>query len=134
MPRPVTVTYRVSPDPAALAQAAAECFLGTIIVAVNARGLARVAISGGSTPEAMFQLLADPTHPFLKQVPWDKLFLYWVDERSVPPEDAESNYRMTNKATLSKAPLPAANIFRMEGELPPQEAAARYEAAIRNSF
>src|SRR5882757_5244479 len=134
MPRPVAITYRVSPDPAAVALAAANYFADAVIRSVSARGLARVAISGGSTPKAMFELLADPTQPFLNQVPWDKLYLYWVDERSVPPDHPESNYRMTNEAMLSKVPLPADHIFRMEGELPPDEAAARYESTLRNSF
>lgn len=134
MPRPVTVTYRISPTPAAVAQAAAQLFADTAAAAVQARGRARIAISGGTTPKAMFALLADPAQPFLKQVPWDKLDLYWVDERSVPPTDADSNYRMTNEVLLSKVPLAAERIHRMEGELDPAVAAARYESAIRNSF
>ena len=63
MPRPVTITYRVSPTPAAVAQAAAQLFADAIIKAAAARGLARVAISGGTTPKAMFALLADPANP-----------------------------------------------------------------------
>ena len=82
----------------------------------------------------MFALLADPAQPFLKQMPWDKMDLYWVDERCVSPDDAESNYRMTNEALLSKVPLPAERIHRMEGELDPEVAAARYESTIRNTF
>jgi 6-phosphogluconolactonase len=82
----------------------------------------------------MFTLLADPEQPFLKQVLWDKLDLYWVDERCVPPDDAESNYRMTNEALLSKVPLGAEQVHRMEGELDPEVAAARYESTIRNTF
>jgi 6-phosphogluconolactonase len=134
MPHPVTVTYRVSSTPAEVAKAAAELFTSAVIAAVSARGIARVAISGGTTPKAMFGLLADPSQPFVKQVPWDKLDLYWVDERCVGPEDADSNYRMTREALLSKVPLAAERIHRMEGELNPEEGAARYEAAIRNGF
>src|SRR5665213_1930138 len=134
MPRPVTVTYRISSTPAAVADAAAKLFTKSAIEAAEKRGLARIAISGGTTPKAMFALLADPAQPFLKQVPWDKLDLYWVDERCVPPTDADSNYRMTNEALLSKVPLAAERIHRMEGELDPAAAAARYESAIRNSF
>jgi 6-phosphogluconolactonase len=102
--------------------------------AAEARGVARVAISGGTTPKAMFALLADPAAPYFAQVPWSKLELFWVDERCVPPTDADSNYRMTNEAMLSRVPLPAAQIHRMEGELDPQIAAARYEAAVRAAF
>jgi 6-phosphogluconolactonase len=134
MPRPVTITYSVSPTPAAVAKAAAQLFTGSAIEAVKARGLARIAISGGTTPKAMFELLADPSQPFVKQVPWDKLDLYWVDERCVPPDNAESNYRMTNEALLSRVPLPAERVHRMEGELEPEVAAARYESTIRNTF
>ena len=134
MPRPVTVTYRVLPTPAATALAAAQLFTDAAVRAVEARGLARIAISGGTTPKAMFGMLADPAQPFLKRVPWDKLDLYWVDERCVPPDNAESNYRMTNEVLLSKVPLAAERVHRMEGELAPEVAAARYESAIRNSF
>lgn len=134
MPRPVTVTYRISPTPAAVAQAAAKLFADTVVAAVQTRGRARIAISGGTTPKAMFALLADPAQPFLKQIPWDKLDLYWVDERCVPPTDADSNYRMTNEALLSKVPLAPERIHRMEGELDPVAAAARYESTIRNTF
>jgi 6-phosphogluconolactonase len=132
MPRPVTITYRIYPTPPAVAQAAAQLFTDTVLNAVQTRGLARVAISGGTTPKAVFALLA--SEPFLKQIPWDKLYLYWVDERCVPPDHPDSNYRMTNEAMLSKVPLPADHVFRMEGELDPHVAAARYEATIRNSF
>jgi 6-phosphogluconolactonase len=130
----VTITYRISPTPAAVAQAAAQLFADSVSAAVQSRGRARIAISGGTTPKAMFALLADPAQPFLKQIPWDKLDLYWVDERCVPPTDADSNYRMTNEALLSKVPLPADRIHRMEGELDPAVAAARYESTIRNTF
>ena len=134
MPRPVIVTYRVLPTPATTAGAAAQLFLDAVVKATAARGVARVAISGGTTPKTMFALLADPGGPFLKRMPWNLLELYWVDERCVPPDNSESNYRMTNEAMLSKVPLPAANVHRMEGELDPDVAAARYESMIRNTF
>ncbi|MCU1318815.1 MAG: 6-phosphogluconolactonase [Edaphobacter sp.] len=134
MPRPVTITYQIAPTPAAVAQAAAQLFTSVAIKAVEARSLARIAISGGTTPKAMFALLADPAQPFVRQVPWDKIDLYWVDERCVPPDHADSNYRMTKEALLSKVPLQTERIHRMEGELEPEVAAARYESTIRNSF
>ena len=134
MPRSVTVTYRVLPTPAATAEAAARLFADAAGNAAQSRGVARIAISGGTTPKAMFALLADPAQPFLKQVAWDKLELFWVDERCVGPEDAESNFRMTNEALLSKVPLPAERVHRMEAELEPEVAASRYESEIRNTF
>ena len=132
MPRPVTLTYRTFPTPPEVARAAAQLFTDAVLASVKARGLARVAISGGTTPRVMFALLT--SNPFVSQIPWDKLYLYWVDERSVPPDHPDSNYRMTSEALLSKVPLPSNHIFRMEGELAPEVAAARYEATIRNSF
>jgi 6-phosphogluconolactonase len=129
-----TVTYFVYPGPDALARAMAEHMLEAAEAAVAARGVARIAISGGTTPKRTFELLADPSEPFLKSVPWDKLDLFWVDERCVPPDDKESNYRMTREALLEKAPIDAARVFRIEGELDPEEAAARYESAIRDRF
>jgi 6-phosphogluconolactonase len=134
MPRAVTIKYSVSLTPAAVAQSAASLFAETAAAAVKARGIARIAISGGSTPKTMFQLLADPTQPFRNEVPWDKLDLFWVDERCVPPDNADSNYRMTSEALLSKVPLSPERIHRMEGELDPEVASARYESAIRNAF
>ena len=82
----------------------------------------------------MFALLADQTAPYFARVPWDRLHLFWVDERCVPPTDEESNYRMTNEAMLSKVPLPAAQIHRMKGELDPAIAASQYEAVLREEF
>ena len=134
MPQPVTVTYSIWSDSKAVAFAAAQLFSDAVTHAVTTRGVARVAISGGSTPKAMFALLADAAQPFAAPIPWAKLHLYWVDERCVPPTDDESNYKMTNEALLSKVPLPAGQIYRMEGELDPQEAANRYETVLRNSM
>lgn len=134
MPQPVSVTYSVWPTSGEVAAAAADLFAATAAAAADARGVARIAISGGSTPKAMFALLADRSQPYFARVPWDKLHLFWVDERCVPPTDADSNYRMTSEAMLSKVPLPPANIHRMQGELDPALAAANYEAEIRAEF
>ena len=112
----------------------AELFTRAAEQAVAARGRARIAISGGSTPKAVFALLADPSKPYLARVPWSKLQLFWVDERCVGPTDPESNYGMTKKAMLDAIPLPASQVHRMEGELDPEDGAARYEAEIRNGF
>lgn len=128
------IEYIVEPDAAALARRTAQHFLDVAEHAARTRGRARIAISGGSTPKVAFQLLADPGQPWLKRMPWDKLDLYWVDERTVPPDDADSNYRMTKEAMLDHVPLKAEQIHRMEGELEPEVAAARYESLLRNTF
>ena len=132
--RKLQINYYVEADPAALARRAAEYFVEMIGEAVEAEGRARIAISGGSTPKAAFELLADPAEPWRRRMPWESLDLYWVDERCVPPEDAASNYRMTREAMLDHVPLDPGQIHRIEGELAPEEAAARYEEEIRSSF
>src|SRR6202000_2203144 len=116
MPRPVTVTYQVWPSAAAMALASARLFANKVEQAVASRGIARIAISGGSTPNATFKLLSDPSQPFLATVPWDKLQLFWVDERCVPPNNPESNYGVCRELLLTKVPIPETNVFRMEGE------------------
>ncbi|HEU5457957.1 MAG TPA: 6-phosphogluconolactonase [Terracidiphilus sp.] len=128
------IDYQVVADAAALAEAAAGRFAQVTAQAAAARGRARIAISGGSTPKAAFRLLADPAKPFRARMPWDKLDLYWVDERCVPPDHADSNFRMTREALLDHVPLAPERIHRMEGELEPDVAAARYESELRNSF
>jgi 6-phosphogluconolactonase len=126
--------YYVEPDAKALARRAAQYFVEMAGEAVAGRGRARIAISGGSTPKAAFEALADPNQPWRRRMPWDKLDLYWVDERAVPPDDAESNYRMTREALLDHVPLAPAQIHRMKGELDPEAAAAAYEHELRTSF
>src|SRR5271170_7667377 len=128
------VTYKVLPDGEALARAMAEQLLAAAQEAVASRGVARIAISGGNTPKRTFEMLADPEATEFSVFPWDKTDLFWVDERCVPPDDKESNYRMTKLALLDKAPLAADHVFRIEGELDPELAAARYESVIRNRF
>jgi len=134
MPRPVTVTYQVWSTAKEVSMASARLFASHVEQAAATRGIARIAISGGSTPKGMFDILADPTKPFAETIPWDKLQIYWVDERCVPPDHADSNYRMTKEALLSKVGIPEANVFRMEGELDPEEAASRYESLLRNTM
>jgi 6-phosphogluconolactonase len=91
-----------------------------------------VALSGGSTPRALYSLLAGDE--FQSQVPWNRVHFFWGDERCVPPEHPDSNYRMAFETLLSKAPVPEKNIHRIEAECAPEIAAARYEKAIRDFF
>jgi 6-phosphogluconolactonase len=134
MPQKLRINYYVEPDAEALARRAAQYFTEMAEEAVASRGRARIAVSGGSTPKAAFQLLADRKQPWRSRMPWDKLDLYWVDERCVPPDHSDSNYRMTREALLDHVPLGARHVHRMEGELDPEAAAARYESELRNSF
>jgi 6-phosphogluconolactonase len=134
MARATRAEYRVYDGADALSKAAAEHFLEAAQAAIAVRGKARLAISGGNTPRTTFQLLANPSERFLKAMPWAQIELYFVDERCVPPGDKDSNYRMTREALLEKVPLKAEQVFRIEGELEPEVAAARYETAIRSQF
>ena len=86
MSKKLSVKYYVEPDPSALARHAAQYFVEMASEAVEAHGRARIAISGGSTPKAAFALLADSSQPWRWRMPWDSLDLFWVDERTVPPE------------------------------------------------
>jgi len=98
--------------------------------AVQARGRFTVALSGGSTPKTLYSLLA--TKP---GIPWDKVYFFWGDERHVPPDDPESNYRMVNEALLSKIQVPPENIFRIHAEEKDATAAAQqYEQVIKDFF
>jgi 6-phosphogluconolactonase len=134
MPQRLKIVYYVALDAEALARRTAEHFVDQAERAAAARGWARIAISGGSTPKAAFTLLADPALPWRARMPWSKLDLWWVDERCVPPDDPDSNYRMTREAMLDHVPLRPEQIHRMEGELEPETAAARYESELRNGF
>lgn len=116
-------------DAEALGQAAADTVRALFHRIAN--GPVSMAVSGGSTPRRMFEILAEPgqRHP----VPWERLRLFWVDERPVPPEHPDSNYGMTRRTLLDHVPLPESQVFPFRtGELPPGEAAEAYEAVLRN--
>ena len=134
MSRTLQIKYYVEPDAASMARHAAQYFVELAGEAADARGRARIAISGGSTPKAAFEMLGDRSQPWRSQMPWEKLDLYWVDERAVGPDDPKSNFRMTREALLDHVPMRPEQIHRIEGELDPEEAAARYESELRNSF
>jgi 6-phosphogluconolactonase len=132
MPNKLQIQFFVFPNAAALADAAARYFI-TRIPEAGAKTVSRIAISGGSTPKAMFHNLGSEAYEKYAER-WKNLQLYWVDERCVPPDDAESNYRMTEETLLAWVPLPPENVHRMEGELEPAVAAARYEAVLCENF
>jgi 6-phosphogluconolactonase len=134
MAEKIEVTYFVDASLEAVNRRAAQFFADGIRSSAAARGKARIAISGGNTPKHTFELLANPSEPFREQIPWNRLELYWVDERCVPPDHPDSNFRMTREAMLDQVPLDKSQIFRIQGELAPDEAAAKYEFDIRRSF
>jgi 6-phosphogluconolactonase len=121
---------RILKDPPELFEAAAAEFIARAAEAVRARGRFTVALSGGSTPKRLYALLATKA-----SIPWNKIFFFWGDERHVPPDDAESNYRMANEAMLSKVSVPAANVFRVHSEeKDARDAAQQYERDVQQFF
>jgi 6-phosphogluconolactonase len=116
-----------------LAWAAALRFASLAEQSVKERGRFSVALSGGSTPKAMFAILAEK--PFADALPWSATYFFWGDERCVPPDHADSNYRMANETLLSKVAVPRENIFRIPAEDEDHDrAAANYSATIRQFF
>jgi len=116
------------PDLDALSRAAADELVAQARAAVAERGAFHIALSGGSTPRRLFQLLAARGRDAL---PWERVELWWGDERTVPPDHAESNYRMAREALIEPLGLPAAGIHRIAGELAdPDAAAAAYERVL----
>lgn len=126
------VVLRV-PDAEALARAAAGAFAAAAREAVAARGRFTVALAGGATPRALYRLLADPRAGFRAQIPWERVHVFFGDERHVPPDHPESNFRMAREALLDH--VPAAGVHRLRGELPDAgAAAAEYQAELARAF
>lgn len=119
-------------SPQELFRAAAEKFCSLGSNAIKTHGHFTVVLSGGSTPRGLHQELA--TH-FASRLDWSKVLFFWGDERHVPPDSSDSNYRMANETLLSKLPIPSENIFRVPSELPDaRQAAVKYEQTIKQFF
>jgi 6-phosphogluconolactonase len=125
---------RILADANSIAQTAAAEFLEAAREAVREKGSFSVALAGGSTPKALYGLLVN--NPLLQaKVPWSKIQFFFGDERHVPPDNSESNFRMANEAMLSKAPIDPKQVHRIKGEKPnAAEAAAEYDDDLRVSF
>jgi 6-phosphogluconolactonase len=125
---------RVLADSAAIAKRAAQEFIQAAAEAVLVKGSFNVALAGGSTPKALYSLLVND--PALRsQVPWDKIHLFFGDERHVAPDHPDSNYRMASEAMISKSPLQPEQVTRIKGEYPDtDQAALEYEKALREYF
>jgi 6-phosphogluconolactonase len=118
-----------SPTPEALATHVAQWVLDR---ALASAGDFRVSLSGGSTPKALYTLLA--AEPYRERFPWRRVHWYWGDERFVPHDHPESNYRMTREAMLSKVPVPAANVHPVPVDGSPDDAALRYERLLQADY
>jgi 6-phosphogluconolactonase len=127
-----SVEIRTLTTPQELFAAAAEEVVRAAQEAVSQRGRFTIALSGGSTPKSLFNLLATNAKNVL---PWDHMFFFWGDERHVPPTDPDSNYHMAEETMLSKIPVAAGNVFRFAAENPDAAAVAdAYEQTLRKFF
>jgi 6-phosphogluconolactonase len=125
----MTGHIEILPDARALARHVAEWLTGA---ALAARGPFRVSLSGGSTPKTLYGLLA--ADEFRGRFPWPLVSWYWGDERFVPYDHPESNYRMAREAMLAKAPVPPENIHAVPVDGTPEDAARRYERTLQEAY
>lgn len=126
---------QVVADQAGLALAAADEITATALNAVEKSGRFTIALSGGPAPAPVFEVLADERQPFRPRFPWRETHFFWGDERHVPPQDSQSNYRLAHDKVLSKVPVPEENVHRVRAEIPDaNEAADLYETDVRIFF
>ena len=123
---------KVVPDAAEVAHEAAERVIAAASRAADEGRTFSIALSGGSTPKALFELLA--TDPYKSRIDWAKVEVFFGDERTVPPDHKDSNYRMAREALLSKVPIPGDNVYRMAGERDPNTAAKEYGQMLKEKF
>ncbi|MFQ5487118.1 MAG: 6-phosphogluconolactonase [Gammaproteobacteria bacterium] len=112
----------ICPNPAAIAEAVARCWAALSATAIAERGLFHVALAGGSTPRLLYQTLASPA--WRDDIDWSRIHVFFGDERSVPPDHPDSNFRMARESLLDHVPIPTDQIHRMKGEQHPLETAA----------
>src|SRR5688572_26109669 len=125
---------KVVPDAKAVAVEAAERVTQAAQRAIAERGRFSIALSGGSTPKALYALLTN--EPYRSRIDWSKVHILFGDERGVPPEHKDSNYKMADEALLSKAPIPTAQVYRMKGETGEkvEQAAREYGQVLKAQF
>jgi 6-phosphogluconolactonase len=126
-----TPQVEVLADPEAVCRRAAERFARLATAAAGARGRFVVALSGGHTPRRLHELLASPDEPWRRVVPWSEVHLCFGDERHVPPDHPDSNYRMARESLIEHVPIPDNHVHRIPAEMPADDAASAYERTLR---
>ena len=124
----MSARWNIAEDPPAAAEVAAQHIIAILEETLAELAFATLAISGGSTPRLLFERLA------ASRFPWNRVHLYWVDERMVPPDDPASNYKLAYDHLIKPAHIPERQVHRIIGELPPKIAAAKYSHEIRDAF
>jgi 6-phosphogluconolactonase len=120
------------PNSGSLAVGAAEQLIELANTAITEHGRFSIALSGGSTPKSLYELLATPA--YAGRINWQQVHVFWGDERCVPPDHVDSCYRMARESLLDHVPIPPDSIKRMLGERPPNEAADQYELVLQTFF
>jgi 6-phosphogluconolactonase len=128
----MVAVIEVLPDRERLVQDAAKHVIRLASEAVTKSGRFVIALSGGSTPQPLYVLLA--SERYMRLIDWSRIHLFWGDERCVPPDDPRSNYRMVRETLLDRVPVPSGNIHRIRGEADPEVAAVAYEQELRAFF
>lgn len=130
------VSVTVCADPEQAAFMAAELVADAATGAVAARGRFVIALAGGSTPRLLYEILAAPEEEdgVSDEIAWGRVHVFWSDERAVPPDHPDSNYRMAREALLDHVPVPPEQVHRVPTEHPAGQAAERYEAEVRRLF
>lgn len=123
---------KVVPDQKQMVEEAARRIVAAAQRCEQAGDLFSLFLSGGSTPKALYSLLA--SEDWRGQIDWRNVELYFGDERCVPPDSPVSNYRMANEAMISKLPIPASQVYRMKGEVDPEQAAKEYGMILKEHF
>ena len=119
-------------SPEEMIRGAADAFARRAVNACSERGSCVIALSGGETPQPLYRLLGNPRERWFAEVPWQRIHVLWADERCVPPDHEQSNYRAAYRAMLHRVPIPAENILRIRGEASPAEAGVEYEQRLRS--
>jgi 6-phosphogluconolactonase len=122
----------ILPDAQRLALEGAQRFIQIASQAIEAQGSFAVSLAGGTTPVQMYGVLA--SEPYSEEIDWSRVFFFWGDERCVPPDHPDSNYRRAKTTLLDLVPVPPENVHRIQGELPPEQAAEAYEEALLAFF
>lgn len=128
--RTINLAVHIHKDQDDMTYCAAKIFAENSRKAIAEKGSFTIALSGGITPIPLFRLLSSPE--WIDQIQWDKVSIYWVDERCVNPEHPRSNYGMARRELLSH--VPTTLYYRFKGELDPEEAAKQYEILLRDHF
>ena len=123
---------KIYQDSAALVAGTADFIIEEAVRSIAERGRFTIALAGGNTPRPVYERLATPE--YADRIDWNRVYIYFGDERCVPPEDLRSNYQMALAALCAHVPIPPGNIFRMRGEETPDQAALAYESQLRTNL